>query len=129
MNVCLVNYKLRICYWLIHNIPHNHRILWRKWHLSHSVDESIKVQEDECYFILFTHKSVLKACHTHLGWCAGDTVNTVPKSLSAQTCSMVSNIYLHIWKHSMEEKYQLCLVLKHNSTILNQKAEDGDKND
>lgn len=44
----------------------------------------------------------LKASHTHLGWYTSGTVNTVPKSLSAQTCTVVPNSHLHIRKLFIE---------------------------
>ena len=71
----------------------------------------------------------LKVCHTHLGWYVGDAVNTLPKSLSAQTCTTVSNRYLHIRKHFIKGKYQLYFLLKNDQTIVHEKAEICDQTD
>lgn len=62
------------------------------------------------------------AIHT-LGWKTGDAVNTLPKSLSSQTCTTVSNRFLYIRNHFTEGKYQRCFVRKNDLTILHEKKQ------
>lgn len=147
----LVNYKLRLLYWLMYNIPHSHSILSRKWnppHLHCRGPKELHVQivkvkckkagwqESQSNAFIHTKDNSeligclilwLKACHTHLRWYTGDAVNTVPKSWSAQTSTMVLNSYSHMRKHFTEGKYQFCFMFKDDYTILQEKAEKCDK--
>lgn len=91
----------------------------------------------ECYFILTTHKLVLKACHVV-------RLESLPYTFrilcrwNTKYCAQViicSNMYhdikyLSAYLEALHwRQYQLCSVLKNDSTILHEKAENCDRND